>query len=346
MVPFILTAGSINMVIAGKPVAVHPNDKHFAAIYDLLKAGASEEAIATEIQAELLRLTAAVAISPNLSVKDGSIYYEGEVLHNALTVRLLQMLEEGFNLTPMVNFLENLMKNPSYRVVEKLYTFLEYGKNAITEDGHFLAYKAVRADFMDIHSGTFNNSVGQAPSVLRRNVDDNPNNVCSYGLHVCSFDYLSFFASANGHVMVCKINPADVVSIPVDYRETKMRVCKYEVISEYEGYYTAERENMLAASSVIQHEGAVAVPPFSVVTRNSVNSGDLFSKPVFYDSLVDAAVALEEALDSSTDVYDAAIFNTLTGTEIIRTKNADYVESFAYEDDEEDEEDEDEGNTW
>ena len=33
--------------------------------------------------------------------------------------------------------------------------------------------------------------------------------------------------------MIVKINPADVVSIPKDYNNTKGRACKYEVIAEY-----------------------------------------------------------------------------------------------------------------
>jgi hypothetical protein len=32
--------------------------------------------------------------------------------------------------------------------------------------------------------------------------------------------------------MICKVNPADVVAVPSDYNNAKMRVCKYEVINE------------------------------------------------------------------------------------------------------------------
>ena len=33
--------------------------------------------------------------------------------------------------------------------------------------------------------------------------------------------------------MIVKIDPADVVSIPVDYNNSKGRCCKYEVIAEH-----------------------------------------------------------------------------------------------------------------
>ena len=100
-----------------------------------------------------------------------------------------------------------------------------------------MAYKAVRSDFKDIHSGTFDNSVGQTVSMPRNAVDDDKNRTCSAGLHFCSFEYLPHFAHANGHVVLVKINPRDVVAIPADYNDTKGRTCRYEVTGEYEGYY-------------------------------------------------------------------------------------------------------------
>ena len=41
-------------------------------------------------------------------------------------------------------------------------------------------------------------------------------------------------------MVICEINPADVVSIPADYNNTKMRVCKYTVIGEVEDYKESE----------------------------------------------------------------------------------------------------------
>jgi hypothetical protein len=49
-------------------------------------------------------------------------------------------------------------------------------------------------------------------------------------LHVCSQSYLGHFGG--DRVIVCKINPKDVVSVPADYNNAKMRVCRYEVVSE------------------------------------------------------------------------------------------------------------------
>jgi hypothetical protein len=124
------------------------------------------------------------------------------------------------------------MSNPSKRAVDELYGFLEKGNLPITADGCFLAYKKVRNDYLDIHSGTMDNSVGKVLEMERNEVDDNANNTCSTGLHFCSLDYLSHFGGADSRTVVVKINPRDVVSIPADYHATKGRTCRYEVIDE------------------------------------------------------------------------------------------------------------------
>ena len=116
----------------------------------------------------------------------------------------------------------------------------------ITEDGHFLAYKKVRDDYKDVHSGTFDNSVGQVVSMVRNKVDENKDNTCSSGLHFCSFDYLKSFGGTR--IMILKINPADVVSIPSDHFQQKGRTCRYEVIGEVP--VEEDRVNILSKQAV------------------------------------------------------------------------------------------------
>jgi hypothetical protein len=64
----------------------------------------------------------------------------------------------------------------------------------------------------------------------RHEVDDNKDRTCSSGLHFCSKDYLNSFGGER--VVIVKINPRDVVSIPSDYNDTKGRACRYEVVGE------------------------------------------------------------------------------------------------------------------
>lgn len=170
-----------------------------------------------------------------VSIKNNVVYWKDTVFNNALSQRMIEMYMDGFPIDPMVRFMENLMQNPSKRSVEQVYKFLEKNKLPITEDGHFLAFKKVRNDYLDIHSGKISNKVGESPSMDRNLVDDNPDATCSFGLHFCSESYLDHFGNSGQPVMILKINPADVVSIPSDYNGAKGRCCKYEVIAQVSG---------------------------------------------------------------------------------------------------------------
>ena len=166
----------------------------------------------------------------NVSIQGETLFWKGKELNTGLSVRMIQMLQEGFPIEPMVNFMENLYKNPSHRAVTELYGFLEKNNLPITPDGYFLAYKKVRGDFTDCHTGKMDNSVGQVVEMERHEVNDNKDQTCSTGLHFCGMSYLAHFSGER--TVIVKINPADVVSIPSDYNDAKGRACRYEVIGE------------------------------------------------------------------------------------------------------------------
>lgn len=161
---------------------------------------------------------------------NGNLTFGDYPLPLALSDYVLPILKKADNLEPFLLFVENLLSNPSSFAREELMQWIEKGQMPITPDGHFLAYKRVRSDYMDVHSGTMDNSVGQIVQMPRFAVDDNRNRTCSAGLHFCSKDYLGSFGGEK--IVVVKINPADVVSIPVDYDFTKGRAWRYEVVAE------------------------------------------------------------------------------------------------------------------
>ena len=167
-----------------------------------------------------------------VAIQGSKVFYKDRELRGALTARMIEMYQDGFPVEPLILFMENLMQNPSKRAVEELYGFMEKGNLPLTPDGYFLAYKKVRADFLDIHSGTMSNAPGNVVEMERNDVDDNMNNTCSTGLHFCSKEYLNHFGGSDSRTVILKINPKDVVSIPADYNSTKGRACRYEVLGE------------------------------------------------------------------------------------------------------------------
>jgi hypothetical protein len=183
-----------------------------------------------------------------VSIQDGVLLWKGVPTHSYLSTKIIEMLQQDLPIEPLVNFMHNLMSNPSNRAVNELYGFLEKGGMPITPDGHFLAYKKVRANYTDCHSGKMDNSVGKTVEMARNAVDDDKDRTCSTGLHFCSRSYLDHFGGHDSRTVIVKINPADVVSIPSDYNDAKGRACKYEVIGELAGETKTAPEKAFTAA--------------------------------------------------------------------------------------------------
>lgn len=224
--PFLIQGDNVVVVIDNKPHTINKTHITYSKVVDAIKAG-DWEAVKDAIEPKKVVLNYGKG---NVSIQGETLFWKGRELNTGLAVKMIDMLKEGFPIEPMVHFMENLYQNPSKRAVEELYGFLEKGKLPITPDGHFLAYKKVRADYKDVYTGTMDNSVGQVVEMERNEVDDNKDRTCSAGLHFCSKEYLNHFGGER--VVIVKINPRDVVSIPSDYNDTKGRACRYEVIGE------------------------------------------------------------------------------------------------------------------
>jgi hypothetical protein len=187
-------------------------------------------ALVTEGLRNLISRTSSI---DSVRIEHGVVFWNDTEIHNAITERILWCCDEDVDPEPYILFLDRIMLNPSYRAVECLFRFVDANRMAITPDGCILAYKRVRNDYRDIHSGSFNNSPGENVFVRRNQVDENPDKTCSHGLHVCAYSYLPHFGVGSGNrVVIVKVDPADVVAVPHDYNNAKMRVCAYDVIDE------------------------------------------------------------------------------------------------------------------
>jgi hypothetical protein len=171
--------------------------------------------------------------SNSIEIKSGVVYYKGQTVHGHVVDRILDFMGSNLPYKPLVNFLEKLMSNPSRRAVNELYSFLEHKAMPLTPDGNFLAYKGVRDDYTDWHSGQFSNKVGETLEMIRNGVCDDANIGCSSGFHAGSLEYAKQYGNG-GHLMVVEIDPSDVVSVPLDCDCQKLRTAKYKVVSHFE----------------------------------------------------------------------------------------------------------------
>lgn len=221
----------ITLIFSEDTAVIDNSNPKFTEILQLCKDGKYAEAAALATIKDQINQT----FDGDIRVVGSEVIYDGKPLHNVMCERILDIMREGLDATGLVKFLENLMQNPSYTAVQELYLFLEANQIPITEDGHFLAWKKIRNNWKDIHSNSVDYSVGATPSMKRNEVDPDRDRTCSNGLHCAGWSYLPYFGS-NGdsdRIVIVKVNPADVIAVPNDYDNAKMRVCRMEVLREY-----------------------------------------------------------------------------------------------------------------
>jgi hypothetical protein len=225
---YIILPQSLVLNHAGKTTTINKADGRYDQVIQKIKEGKLDEII------PLLSIADSLS-ERGFQVVDGVVHVDGDALPESLSARVLDFFNNNLPFEPLLKFWAKLKNNPSFNSRQMLYKFLEHNGHPITTEGNFIAYRAVRNDFLDKHTGKMDNSVGNVVSIDRSKVDDNPNNVCSHGLHVATMSYAQSFGSGDDKLLDVEVDPTDVVAVPTDYNGTKMRVCKFKVVAESQG---------------------------------------------------------------------------------------------------------------
>lgn len=220
-VNYIITPNGITVSYQGKLETIAEGDHRFNQVKNAIKENRLQDI------PNLIDIEESFKMLPNVDLVNGRVIINGKNIPDVVSDRVLAFKEQGLPFEPLVRFAEKLLDNPSFNSRQMLYKFLEHNGHPITKDGNFIAYKKVTEDFKDCHTRSIDNSIGETVSMDRQDVDDNPNNTCSHGLHVAAYNYAKDFS--RGHLMLVEVDPKDVVSVPVDYDGEKMRVCRYTV---------------------------------------------------------------------------------------------------------------------
>lgn len=231
MIAHITTESEITMILDGQAYTM-PRDSAQA---EMLLAELRSQSPDKAKLVKLASMATAVELYSDGGIKimnDGRVEKDGVALPPVLAEKVYQCFKDGVPYKHLANFFSRLEANTSRRAIEGLYQFLGHLGMPITEDGHFLGYKGVGADYMDIHSHKFLNTPGAVLTMERKEVCDDADIGCSYGYHVGSHEYATHWAGESGHVMIVEVDPADVVSIPKDCEFQKLRTCKYKVVCE------------------------------------------------------------------------------------------------------------------
>lgn len=219
-----------------KPCILEKGSEKFEKVHSLLLNKKDQEVIeALDLSVKIQKFSEGKFVVDKVS---GCVTIDGVVVRNVICDRILKFCQEGLPYQPLINFWKNIQENPSEESKEHLFLFLEANVMPITEDGCFLAYKRVTRDskgnLVDSRTQKFNNGIGKIVEMPRDKVDSRRDVTCSHGLHVAAYNYANkeYFGS---DLLEVKVNPRDVVAVPNDYKNQKMRVCRYEVIGINKG---------------------------------------------------------------------------------------------------------------
>lgn len=185
-------------------------------------------------------------LSERVSIANGKVYFDGEEVDNSLTQQVVRFINDGVeDFEPLILFFEKVQTNPNPHSREQLYRWLADRDFTINPDGNIISYKGVKSvegsdgvEYFSIHHGTaivdgqihngaIPNPIGAVVEMPRSDVQHDPSRGCHTGLHAGTWNYASGFAE--GAVLTVEINPRDVVSVPTDCEDQKMRVCRYTV---------------------------------------------------------------------------------------------------------------------
>jgi hypothetical protein len=247
---------SVTVFQGGKTyVATKESTSNFDRICDMLSAGVplrSSVDTWTEQVIGLFDMSEVIAkkfdrVSDRVGIAGGRVLFDGEVQDSEITRAIVAYYgapdlptgEKPF--LPLVRFMEKIATNPNEHSRDHLYRWLANHNFAIAEDGDIICYKSVRHDGLSSHSGSayvngvlvngrIPNKPGTVIEMPRGDVTFDPRNGCSQGLHVANWSFARAFCE--GPKLRLKVNPRDVVSVPTDASDQKMRVCRYYIIDQ------------------------------------------------------------------------------------------------------------------
>jgi hypothetical protein len=229
---YTITNKSITLVVDGEILVF--NKDSYPRFAELCGALFREDFEAAELLASPKKQLQKWLKDSSFDMRDNHLYYLGDRIGDDISGRILEMAEGGADPRCWMHFYARLQRNPSWRSVQQLYGFMQHTGIQITDEGMIRAYKSVNADMKDFYTRTIDNSPGQLIQYPRNRISDDPNHACHEGLHAGSLEYALNFGYQRVIVIV-EIDPMNVVCVPYDHTQQKMRICEYKVISIWDG---------------------------------------------------------------------------------------------------------------
>lgn len=218
----------------GQPINISKdtNELLFLEVSDIINNGSMDELLDKylDIKGKVERYSMNLF---TVNEEKGQMFLKGDdiPMPDLIVEKLFELEEAGEDFMPLIRFWKKLKTNPSEASREQLYGFMVHNGIGLTESGDIVVEKGVgvkKGILVDLYTGEIDNSIGTTVTLDRSKVDSDPERTCSHGLHVGAPEHVRQYYS--GIIVKCSVNPRDVVAVPTDYNNTKMRVCEYTVV--------------------------------------------------------------------------------------------------------------------
>lgn len=234
-------AGEVHSV-----TSTHPNFDEIKNLSDNADTDFADILALLDVEGQIRERIEEADVGDRVTIKHGRIHLDGEPLQgDDMSKRMVALMRKGRreDFTSLVRFIERAADNPGgITSIESLWNWLNERNVTFREDGHFIAYKGVKAGdsdvYLSLHAGTADvngvthkecqipQRVGDVVTMPREKVNGNTKDGCSYGLHAGTWSYAGHYGNT---VLAVSIDPMDVVAVPDDASFQKLRVCKYTV---------------------------------------------------------------------------------------------------------------------
>lgn len=165
---------------------------------------------------------------------DGQVSYRGRVLNNGSAGQIKMLMAEGFPVASELRTLDSLMRHDDTRVHQHFEDFIQRWSIPRLEDGRLVLYKRVKDDLTSSHDSFFAYRVGAWAELSWEEVDRDPHQTCSRGLHAAPLEALHNFAGFGGVILELHVWPEDFAALPIDYIDNgKVRLRRFYVAAAH-----------------------------------------------------------------------------------------------------------------
>lgn len=239
---------TLTVLVDGELHTISSNSSNFNAVFDRVREGNYDVVSLIDASIGLANDLIDSGMSESIRVENGHVLYNDKVVNNTCADYIVELYQSGSkDYVAFANFMAKIVENEQHHAKNRLFDWLEAtGGFALTPDGDIIGYKGLNANLTSCRQGpgkvngtvfesaNLDNSPGNTVEVDK--VEMNPEVGCSYGLHAGTWEYASGFS--RGATVSVIIDPRDVVSVPTDCSDQKMRCKKYVVKEQISAPYS------------------------------------------------------------------------------------------------------------